>query len=81
MKLPIQFFPTTSEPACEPDVCSCCGKHNPGHKPWVDAFSAMIERERLRQRGLLELALEALGRGDEKTVETCVNRISHENQS
>lgn len=34
-----------------------------------------VERERVRQRGLLELALEALGRGDVETVEKAVNKM------
>lgn len=35
----------------------------------------VIDTELLRQRALLELALESLGRGDVETVRQCVNKM------
>lgn len=77
-----ELEPSTSEPACERYVDHFQPETNEGSLDrWFaeecrqQAEEEAIERERLRQKALLTLALEALGKGEMELVERCVNKI------
>lgn len=76
MTIPV-FFPTPSpssvaalrrvdEPACE---------MTPRLRDSAARLASCVERERVRQKALTMLALEALGRGDTDTVKRCIAKF------